>query len=152
MPIKDPILSKEFLALRTNFIPNHPTEHITLRYYQKDIRWSVLLQDALRLEKKLPATIVHDGKMHNWAGGANTRYFGLWVSAPDATILDHLKMPHITVPVALTKDLDLNEIPSHEIVAQLWLGYKVNGQQMWSKINNKQIGVNDVDWELSGLI
>jgi hypothetical protein len=61
-------------------------------------------------------------------------------------------MPHITVPVALTKDLDLNEIPSHEIVAQLWLGYKVNGQQMWSKINNKQIGVNDVDWELSGLI
>lgn len=151
MPLANPVLNKVFLALRTNFIEGLPTEHITLRYY-KNIRWDVLIQDAERLDKKLPATIVHDGKLHEWPGGKATKFTGLWVTAPDSVVLDHLNMPHITIPFSIAKELDLSSIQSHEVATQLWLGHKINGQQMWSRITNKQIGVNDVDWELSGLI
>lgn len=136
--INDPILEKVFLALRTNFIPDFPKEHVTLRYY-KEVRWTVLLQDAARLDKKLPATIIHKG-VHMWKSGS-MQYRGLHVSSPDSLILDHLSMPHITVPKAILEKTNIHEINSHEIVDSLWLG-KSNGkgQYVWAKVSDAPVG------------
>ena len=135
--INDPILEKVFLALRPNFIPGFAKEHITLRYY-KTIRWSVLLQDAARMDKKLPATILHNGSIQSWTAGPN-RFRGLWVSSPDSTILDHLSMPHITVPTQYLKNLNIHDIQSLEVIDTLWLGKSVKGSYVWTKVSNAPV-------------
>lgn len=150
----NPVLEKVFLALRTNFVPDHNKEHITLRYYNS-IRWDTLLRDAARLDKKLPATIVHKG-LHSWRSGKET-FTGLHVSAPDSTVLDHLAMPHITIPFHLLEKFIIDEAPSHEIVDTLWVGKKVNGQYIWAKVSDKPIGVDEngnveLDWSANTLI
>lgn len=137
--MNEPILEKVFLALRTNFIEGFPKEHITIRYYNS-IRWTVLLQDAHRLDKKLPATIVHKGTIESWTSGAN-RFRGLHVSSPDSMILDHLSMPHITIPTQYLKGLAIADIPSHEVVDTLWLGKKnEKNQYVWAKVSGAPVG------------
>lgn len=143
MPVSNPILEKVFLALRTNFIPGHSREHITLRYYD-EVRWETLLKDAERLDKKLPATIVHKGR-HNWNANGNT-FTGLLVSSPDSMILDHLNMPHITVPKRILDRTDLADIQPLEVVDTLWVSKKVNGQFVWSKVSDAPIGVDLHDY------
>lgn len=154
MTINNPVLEKVFLALRTNFIPNHPKEHITLRYY-KSIRWDVLLADAKRLDKKLPATIVHKG-IHSWVSGRE-RFTGLHVSAPDSTILDHLSMPHITVSTKILNKVKMEDVPSHEVIDTLWLGKKQGDNYLWTKVSSAPIGIEgnedgQLDWSATGLI
>ena len=134
--MNDPVLEKVFLALRTNFIPDYPKEHVTLRYY-KMVRWSVLLDDAAKLERHLPSTIVHKG-VHHWKAGRK-QYDGLWVSAPDTLLLEHLAMPHITVPTSILERTNIHDIQSHEIVDTLWLGKSIKGNYIWSKVSNSPI-------------
>ena len=135
--MNDPILEKVFLALRTNFVPDYPKEHVTLRYY-KEVRWSVLLQDAARLDKKLPATIIHKG-IHMWKAG-QTQYRGFHVSSPDSLILDHLSMPHITIPKNILEKLNVHDIQSHEVVDTLWVGQSTGkGSYVWAKASGASI-------------
>ena len=138
----NPVLEKVFLALRTNFIPDFAKEHITLRYY-KNIRWQTLLMDAARLDKKLPATVIHDGEWHTWRSGGNS-FRGLWLKAPDSPIFDHLNMPHITVPNRFAKYVDLHEIPSLEVIDSLWVGRSINGNYHWTKVSGKPVGAENV--------
>lgn len=136
--MNDPILEKVFLALRTNFIPDYAKEHITLRYYN-EVRWSVLLKDAHRMDKKLPATIIHKG-VHMWKSGA-TQYRGLHVSSPDSLILDHLAMPHITIPKAILEKTNIHEIQELEIADTLWLGKSDGkGHYVWAKVSGAPVG------------
>lgn len=139
MSIKNPMLEKVFLALRPNFFPDEPREHITLKYYNR-IQWDVLLEEAARMEK-LPAIIepVHYSTWQAW--GKGPWYRGLIVSNPGGTILDHLHMPHIT----LTQDWDSKPLIANlepQIVDTLWIGKSVNKQLIWAKVAYKQIEVN----------
>lgn len=139
MTVKNPLLEKVFLALRPNFFPGYNREHITLKYYNS-IRWETLLEHGARLEKQLPATIEPEG-YHRWqAFGKGQWYEGLLVSNKGGTILDHLNMPHITLPKDSHYPIGANLEP--QIVDTLWLGKSINKQYLWVKLTNRQIEVN----------
>lgn len=90
------------------------------------------------MDKKLPATIIHDS-VHAWKSGTK-HYKGLWVKCPDSLILDHLAMPHITVPVKVLEKVNVHNIQSHEIVDTLWLGKSdKKGSYLWAKVSNAPI-------------
>lgn len=129
-------LYKVFLALRTDFIPNLRTEHITLDYY-KEIGWDDLTKRAKELDSMLPATIVlkEAKEWESFEGGA---YTGYGVASPDSHILDHLNMPHITVP---QHSMDKTTKRDVEIIDRLWMGKKIDGRLHWMRIGTNQIGV-----------
>lgn len=132
------IVRKVFLALRTDFIPGLPSEHITLAYFDT-IEWAKLVKSAVQFDEMLPATIVLKEAM-TWESWADDGvYAGYSVTSPDSLILDHLSMPHITVPLPLLENM---ERTNHdvEIIDRLWLGKKIEGQLRWMRINNEQIG------------
>ncbi len=143
MMMNNPVLEKVFLALRPEFFPEYKLEHVTLRYY-KSIRWDTLLMDAERLDRKLPATLINKGFI-NWNTGKQS-FTGLSISAPDSLILDHLAMPHITVPTFIknryVRHGDVLDIPDHYIVDTLWLGKKVDKNYVWAKVNSKDVEFN----------
>lgn len=131
------VLSKVFLALRTDFIPGFHTEHITLAYFD-EISWDKLTKRAAQLDNMLPATIVLKEAM-TWESNAdNGVYAGYRVSSPDSLILDHLSMPHITVPLASIDSLEVQH--DAEVVDRLWVGKKIDGHLTWMRVSNKQIG------------
>jgi hypothetical protein len=131
------MLEKVFLALRTDFIPELITEHITLAYFY-EIRWDALLDIAEKYDKMLPATIHLYGKMQWEAGGQ--KYQGFDVASHDSNILRMLRMPHITVPKPMLDKIQPRDLDSVQIVDRLYLGKKVNNQLIWATVKNDQIG------------
>jgi hypothetical protein len=139
--IKQPMLQKVFLALKTNFIPELETEHITLAYYP-EIRFDALLDLAAKYDNMLPATIHLHGKM-NWVGYDDRQYWGYEVAASDSAILSHLKMPHITVPFHLLEQIKTIDLEPIQIMDTLHLGKRVGDKLIWAKINGNQIGLDN---------
>lgn len=139
MTLSNPILEKVFLALRPNFFPEYHREHITLRYYNQ-IRWDVLLQDCLRLEKDLPATI-NPLVYSSWKSNVDGKSFqGLLVESKDSQVLDHLEMPHVTLPndIQLQNLGDAFELES-QVVDTLWVGKKIDGQLIWARFDGRPV-------------
>jgi hypothetical protein len=138
MTIKNPTLEKVFIALRTNFFENYPKEHITLKYFHS-ITWLRLLQECSRLEQQLPATIQ---PMYYQAWQSRSKdgkwNYGLVVDCMDTPIVNHLNMPHITLPKELPTPAVGNMEP--QIVDTLWIGKSINGHYIWAKHNSKQLG------------
>ena len=145
MPIKLPMLNKVFLALRTNFVPELHSEHITLAYFF-EIRWDALLDIAHKLDKQLPATIHIKEKME-WVSGEKT-YNGFNVACRDSTILDKIGMPHITVPKHILDVIEPRDLEPIEVVDRLYLGKSIDHKIVWATIRNDQIGPGNaaVNW------
>ena len=135
--IKQPMLTKVFLALRTNFFPEYRDEHVTLAYFY-EIRWDALLDVAEKLDQQLPATI-HFKRFHEWEAESRT-FCGALVTCSDTDILKYVSMPHITLPQQLVQETYAPDVEPVEIVDRLYLGKKVNDQLIWATIKNNQIG------------
>lgn len=142
------MLNKVFLALRTNFIPELKSEHITLAYF-KQIRWDALLDISERYDNQLPATIHLYGKMRWESNADGGEYWGFDVASSDSNILQHLEMPHITVPKSLLDTLEPRDMDPVQVIDRLYIGKKVNSQLMWATIKNNQIGPGNaaINWE-----
>lgn len=139
--IKQPMFTKVFLALRTNFIPELESEHITLNYFN-EIRWDAVLEFAEKYDSQLPATI-HLLSPHTWEGFDGGTFYGFNVACHDSEILSHLKMPHITVPKFMMDQLDPYDLDSVQVIDRLYLGKKVNGKLIWTKLKDKEIGLDN---------
>lgn len=127
-----PLAEKVFLALRPNFFPGYYKEHVTLRYYNR-IRWDVLLQDAARMEKHLPALLA-PARYDTWqAWGKGPQYKGL-ILERNSMLLEHLNMPHITMDNKTwnSKPLFIHLAP--QAVSTLWVGKSINGSYVWTKL------------------
>ncbi len=144
--IQQPYLQKVFLALRTNFIPELESEHITLAYFY-EIRWDALLDIAEKYDKMLPATIHIRPKME-WMSAEGKDYQGFSVASHDSNILRMLNMPHITVPKHILDVIDEHDLEPIEVVDRLYLGKKINGQLIWATVKNNQIGPGNaaINW------
>lgn len=130
-------LTKVFLALRTDFIPGLPTEHITLQYFD-EVYWWKLVKSAIEFDEKLPATIVLKEAMEWQSFTDSQKYTGYSVHSPDSPILDHLSMPHITVPKHL---IDTEPQRDVDVIDRLWLGKRIDGHLTWMRVSNKQLGI-----------
>lgn len=144
--IKQPMLNKVFLALRTNFIPELTTEHITLAYF-KEIRWDALLDISEKYDTMTPATI-HIGKKIVWESEGKD-YYGFGASCHDSNILRHLLMPHITVPkhmLDVIYPLDLDPV---QVMDRIWVGKKIDGHLIWATVSSTQMGPGDaaLNWD-----
>ena len=137
--IQLPMLNKVFLALRTNFIPELKSEHITLAYFNQ-IRWDALLDIAERYDNQLPATIQIYGKMKWESNAEGGEYWGFDVASHDSTILKNLNMPHITVPKWMIDQIEPRDLDSVQVIDRLHIGKKVNNQLIWATLKNNQIG------------
>lgn len=127
-----PIVEKVFLALRPNFFPGFHKEHVTLRYYNR-IRWDVLQQDAARMEKHLPQLLV-PYRYDTWRTfEKGNKYFRGLILENNAGVLEHLKMPHITMNEEEwdKKPVLVNLQP--QAVSTLWVGKSINGSYVWAK-------------------
>lgn len=148
MTIKQPMLEKVFLALRTNFVPEYHSEHITLEYFQ-EVRWDALLDIANKLDKILPATI-HIKEKIEWQGfdSEPQKYNGFSVVCRDSNILHRVKMPHITVPKYILDMINPLDMEPIEVVDRLYLGKSINHKIVWATIRNNQIGPGNaaVNW------
>ena len=146
MPIKQPMLNKVFLALRTNFVPELQSEHITLEYFQ-EIRWDALLDIANKLDNMLPATIHIKEKME-WQGFDGKTYNGFSVVCRDSNILHRVKMPHITVPKHILDMINMLDIEPIEVIDRLYIGKSIDHKIVWATIKNNQIGPGNaaVNW------
>lgn len=141
MTLSNPILEKVFLSLRPNFFPEYHKEHITLRYYNR-VRWDVLMQDCGRMEKDLPATI-SPLIYSSWKSNVDGKSFqGLLVESKGSGILDHLEMPHITLPDDHVFDAGVPWGLEPQIVDTLWLGKKIEGRLIWAKYDTRSLGLN----------
>lgn len=138
MPIKQPMLNKVFLALRTNFVPELRSEHITLEYF-KEIRWDALLDIANKLDQMLPATIHVKEKME-WESFEGGNFTGFSVVCRDSNILNRVKMPHITVPRHILDMINPLDMEPVEVIDRLYLGKSIDHKIVWATIRNDQIG------------
>jgi hypothetical protein len=135
--IKQPMLYKVFLALRTNFFPTYKNEHVTLVYFH-EIRWDALLDVAHNLDRQLPATIRFDG-FSEWEAESRT-FCGALVSCHDTDIFKWVSMPHITLDEQTILEANVFDIPPYEVIDRLYIGKKINGQLIWATIKTNQIG------------
>jgi hypothetical protein len=95
------------------------------------------------MEEQLPATIrpMYYSTWQSYPQSDGPWHFGLIVDSLDSPILNHLNMPHITLPPrpeAYPAPGDMREYP--EVVDTLWIGKSINGHYIWAKHNSKQLG------------
>jgi hypothetical protein len=92
------------------------------------------------MEEQLPATIspLYYQAWQSWEGTGRSWNFGLVVDCMDTPIVNHLNMPHITLPKEIPHPAPGAMEP--QIVDTLWIGKSIKGHYIWAKHNSKQLG------------